>query len=429
MTNKSFILVFISFCLLLSSSACTKSEKKGGKTIISFITFKPDQPEVWNDAVEIFEKENPEIKIKREFAPHSTTAFHDLLTQKLKNKSGDADIFFMDVIWPPEFAEAGWLEPLEGFIGEDEKEQFIEGAIRANTYKGKLYGIPLFTDAGVLYYRKDLLEKYGFAPPSTWENLFDTAREIMAREEKSGRHIFGFSGQFKQYEGIVCNMMEYILTNGGKIIDETAQTPQIADPPSLDAIRFVRDKIINKLSPPGALAYQEQESLDVFIQGKSIFHRNWPYAWEISNDTARSRIAGKVGILSIPHFKGKKSYSTLGGWQLGMNAFSKHKNEAWKFIKFMTGEKIQKKLAIEAGLPPTRKSLYEAPEVLEKNPHFKSMKEVFFSAYPRPVTPFYTSISNILQRCFSKAILSTESDIKKEALRASSDIEKILGKK
>jgi len=118
--KKDLTPLVVFLCLLLIIRACTKTEKNSGITTLRFVTFKPDQPEVWNEAIKMFEKENSDISIKREFAPHSTTAFHDLLAQKLKNRSSDVDVFFMDVIWPPEFAAAGWTEPLDSYI--DEKE-------------------------------------------------------------------------------------------------------------------------------------------------------------------------------------------------------------------------------------------------------------------------------------------------------------------
>jgi multiple sugar transport system substrate-binding protein len=188
----------------------------------------------------------------------------------------------------------------------------------------------------------------------------------------------------------------------------------------------VRKNIIGKAAPIGVLTYQEPESLDVFIQGKAVFHRNWPYAWQVSNDPERSRIAGKVGISKLPHFPGGKSYATLGGWQVGISSYSKNKKAAWEFVKFLTGEKAQKILALKGGRAPTRKDLYEDAEILKSYPHFSDMKEVFITAYPRPVTPLYPAVSNILQRYFSKAISSPDSDLENEAGEASKEIEKII---
>lgn len=419
------------FCLILSLlvmtclalSAC--SQKERDDTIhLRFVTWKPNQPGVWNEIIDIFHQENPDIKIEREIGPHSSTAFHDLLTQKLKNKSSDVDVFFMDVIWPPEFAAAGWAMELDDMFTAEEQQAFLSGTILANTYEGKIYGVPLFIDSGMLFYRKDLLEDYGFTPPLTWEELVLQAERIITGEVRAGKDLVGFSAQFKQYEGLVCNMMEYILSNNGKLIDEKGKS-HIADEKTLEAVRFVRDEIIGKVASKGVLTYQEPESLDLFIQGQAVFMRNWPYAWNVSNNPEKSRIAGKVGIAKLPHFQGGESYATLGGWQLGISNYSKNKDAAWKFIQFLTSKRIQKLYAIKAGKAPTRKALYQDQEVIGANPHFAAMEEVFLTAYPRPRSPLYPAISNILQRYFSRVISDLNSDIKNEAVQTSAEIEKL----
>ena len=200
----------------------------------------------------------------------------------------------------------------------------------------------------------------------------------------------------------------------------------LADKPALDAVRFVRDNIIGKAAPAGVVTYQEPESLDVFLQGKAVFHRNWPYAWEVSNDPERSRIAGSVGISRLPHFKGNRSYSTLGGWQVGISSYSENREAAWTLAKFLTTEKVQKLLAIKSGKAPTRKALYNDSGILKANPHFSDMKDVFLTSYPRPRTPLYPAVSNVLQRYFSKAISDNSIDLKNEAAAASREIEKII---
>jgi multiple sugar transport system substrate-binding protein len=221
-------------------------------------------------------------------------------------------------------------------------------------------------------------------------------------------------------------MMEYILSNNGKILDPETGKTRLAEKPAIEAVKFVRDNIIGKIAPRGVLTYQEPESLDLFIQGKAVFHRNWPYAWEVSNDPKRSTIAGKVGITKLPHFPGGKSYSTLGGWQVGISSYSENKQAAWRFVKFLTSERIQKLLALKAGRAPTRKALYQDAEIIRANPHFSDMKDVFLTAYPRPRSPLYPSVSNVLQRYFSTVISKPDSDIKARAKTAAQEIDKLL---
>jgi multiple sugar transport system substrate-binding protein len=410
--------------LMFLTIGCTKKEDDG-RTTIRFITWKPNQPAVWEEIYTLFETEHPDIHVIREVGPHSSTAFHDLLTQKLKNRSPDVDVFFMDVIWPSEFASAEWALSLDERFPLSEQKKFLNGPILANSYNGKIYGVPLFIDSGILYYRKDLLKRYAFNPPEIWQEMVEQARQIVAKE-RIDREIYGFSGQFKQYEGLVCDMLEYILSNGGKIVNPRTGKCEIAQKPAVDAVRFVRDHIIGGIAPKGVLTYQEPESIALFIQGKAVFHRNWPYAWEVSNNPQRSKIAGMVGITKLPHFPGGKSHATLGGWQLGISRYSKNKEAAWRFVQFLTSEKIQKHLALKSGLAPTRKVLYEDREIIRAYPQFSDMKDVFLTAFPRPRTPLYPAASNVLQHYFHKAISDPTSDIEKEARSASQEIDKIL---
>ncbi|NOX19740.1 MAG: ABC transporter substrate-binding protein [Nitrospirae bacterium] len=423
--RRIFVLLTLTLAIVVGINAC-KARNEQQKTVIHFVTWKPNIPEVWDKIYEIFEKENPDIKIEKQIGPHSSTAFHDMLTQKLKNRSTDVDVFLMDVVWPAEFAASGWAMPLDRFFSPELKKEFLEGPLMANTYKGHIYGLPLFIDAGVLYYRKDLLQKYSLEPPETWDELVSVAQEIVEKERASGNKIYGYSGQFKQYEGLVCDMQEFILSNGGYILEPETNRVAIADPRAVQAVRFVRDNIIGKIAPRGVLTYQEPESLDLFVQGRAVFHRNWPYAWKVSNDPKKSRIAGKVGISVLPHFKGGRSFSTLGGWQVGISAYTPNPEAAWRFASFLASERVQKLIALMAGKAPTRKSLYRDKEILEKNPHFTKMKDVFLNAYPRPRSPLYPSISEVLQRYLSRAISDPDSDVDTLAKEAKEQIEKIL---
>jgi multiple sugar transport system substrate-binding protein len=174
------------------------------------------------------------------------------------------------------------------------------------------------------------------------------------------------------------------------------------------------------------LTYQEPESLALFVQGKAVFLRSWPYAWSISNNPEKSTIAGKVGISKLPHFPGGRSYSTLGGWQAGVSNYSRNKKAAWTFVQFLTSEKAQKILALKAGLAPTRKALYSDPEVLASQPHLARMKDVFVTAYPRPRSPLYPAISDVLQRYFSIAISERDSDPAKEAVEAAKQVDALV---
>lgn len=392
---------------------------------LTFVMWKPSHPELWNRILETFRRETG-IRINVQIGPHSSTASHALVSQKLKNRDPELDVFMMDVVWPAEFAAAGWAENLDKFFATDEKSDFFAGAIDACTFRGGLYGIPFWTSGGLLYYRKDLLEKYGFHSPKTWEELVGQARAIVNGERHRDPAIKGYSGQFKQYEGLVCDMQEFLLSNRGSLLAENAQRSTINSPRNRAAIRFVRDRIIGCVAPRGVLTYEEPESLHLFIQGHAVFLRNWPYAWKIANDPDRSRISGKVEIAVLPHFDGGESVSTLGGWQFAISRFSRRKRLAWQFVEFMTSARVQKLLAIEASQAPARKSVYNDPEVLEKNPHFTQLMKVFENTRPRPKLPLYPLYSAILQQFYQRAIAFPDSSIEELASEADRKVGKLL---
>jgi multiple sugar transport system substrate-binding protein len=391
---------------------------------ITFLTWKPNQPEVWHRLIDSFESAHPDIRIDLQVGPHSSTQYHAIVGQRLKNRDASVDVFFMDVTWPPEFASAQWALQLQTRFGLKAQQAFLSGPIRANTYRGRIYGVPCYLAAGLFYFRTDLLAKYGLQRPMTWNEMLAFGHRIVAGEGDSSLHVY--SAQFKQYEGLVCDMLEFIWSNGGRVLEPATGAVYLDEAAAVDAVTFVRNRIIGAAAPQGALNYEEPESLALFVQGKAVFHRNWPYAWAVANDPAGSRIAGQVGVGMLPAFAEHPSASTLGGWQFGINRWSKHPDDAWRFIEFMTSYESQKILALEAGLAPTRRAVYDDPEVREKMPHLVYFLPAFEKARPRPLSPLYPAISQELQRYFSRAVADPRSDVAALAGATAGRIEKLL---
>jgi multiple sugar transport system substrate-binding protein len=419
------ILVFVG--LLAPTPFIFATDQSEPKAItLKFVTMKPDQVQAWEEAIARFERAFPFIHIEREIAPASSTAYHDLLTQKLKNRDPSMDLFLMDVIWPAEFAAAGWALAIDEQFPATEQAKFLPGPIQAGTYKGHIYGVPSRIDSGMLYYRSDLLDKYGFSPPQTWEELVSQAKTIVEGEKDSQPGLRGYSGQFKQYEGLVCNMLEFVGSHNGTLVSEDGTRSTLASPKTIQAVTFVREQMINQLATPAVLTYQEPESLAIFVQGKAVFHRNWPYAWGFVDDPRYSKVVGNVGVGPLPHFPQGRKVSALGGWLYGMSAYSRHPEETWKFIQFMTSADIQKFFAVKASLAPSRTALYGDREVLETHPQYETFLPVFRTATPRPRTPVYPIISNILQRYFSRVLAFPDTDILTEAQIADRQINRYL---
>lgn len=393
---------------------------------LRFVSWKPDHPRAWDDAIARFQEAHPGISIVREIAPHSSTAYHDLLTQKLKNRDRTVDLFFMDVIWVPEFAAAGWVLPLDDLFPESEQADFLPATIVTGLYQDHVYGVPSRIDAGMLYYRADLLNKYGYEPPRTWTELVEQAEAIVRGEAAVQPTLRGYSAQFKQYEGLVCNMLELVGSHGGSLLRERDGSSTLAAPETLAALRFARDQLMGRVAPRALLTYQEPESLAAFVQGQMVFHRNWPYAWEVVNSRERSKIAGLVGVAPLPGTANHRGIATLGGWLFGISALSAHQREAWAFISFLSSEAIQKHFALAAGIAPSRRALYDDPTLLDAHPHWRNQLTVLQSATPRPRTPVYPALSHILQRFFSRALAYPAIDLAAEAAMADEQITRLL---
>jgi len=399
--------------LIIINCAKADRDKKDVVTIIFKHGKIAGDPEPFRQLLERFEKENPGIKIKDETLPASTDEQHQFYVINLEGKSSDFDVLSMDVIWVPEFARAGWLRDLSHLLSEKERDEFFEGPMQAVSYKGRVYAIPWYIDAGVLYYRKDLLQKYGFKPPETWQELVKIAQHIISREKR----LYGFIWQGKQYEGLVCNALEYFWSNGGDILKDGKVV--IDSPENIEALSFMRDLIAKyKITPPLVTTATEEPTRHIFGSGRAVFMRNWPYAWNIFEKDG-SPVKGKVGVAPMPSFPKGRSASTLGGWQLGINRYSRHPEAAERFVKFLTSGEAQKTLALTIGYKPTRKSLYKDRDLIEKQPFIVGLYEVFLNARPRPVSPYYMMMSQVLQPELSAAIagIKTPDEALKSARR------------
>src|SRR5918998_327527 len=351
--------------------------------------------------IDKFNKQS-DFKIKHREMPADTGQYFDKLRTQFQAGGGDIDIIVGDVIWPAQFAVNGWVSDLTDRFKDS--DQFLPGPMQASTYEGKIYAVPWYTDAGLLYSRVDLLEKAGFSgPPQTWEELQEMANKVMQDEGIPNGFVF----QGAEYEGGVCNGLEYIRTHGGDVLDPNDPSKVIIDSPeSATGLATWRSMIEDGVSPQAVLQYQEDPSYGAFLRGDAVFLRNWPYMYAISGDPEQSDIKPEQVVVSeIPVSEGNPSSSTLGGWNFFINATSDKQEEAWEFIKFMSSEEQQKRNALEGARNPTRRSLYEDQEILNKIPVARLGKEAIIeNAEPRPVSPVYSDMSLEMAEQFNAAL-------------------------
>ncbi len=349
----------------------------------------------WKEIIDQFEKEHPDIKIKYISGPWSTDERQNMYIRSFL--AGDPiEIVYMDVTWTAKFAENRWIVPLDHLFKQIDYQDFIHSTVQAGMYKGKLYRIPVRADVGVLYYRKDLIKN----PPKTWNDLLKICDRF---KSLSDMYCIVFQGM--QYEGLTCNFLEYLWGAGGEIIKNGKVV--LEKEPTVEALQFMKILIDKNFAPKSVLTFQEQHSLSFFAEGKSLFMRNWPYAWLLLNKE-NSKLKGKVGIIPVVHKEGEQSAGTLGGWGLGIASSTAHKKEAWEFIKFATSKKAQKILHFKRGGVPSRKSLFFDKEILQKNPHYPQLYRILLNAKSRPVHPDYPRISDTIQKNVSAVLTGIE---------------------
>jgi trehalose/maltose transport system substrate-binding protein len=343
--------------------------------------------------------------------PNDASATLQQFQQYWAAKSPDIDVYMVDVIWQ------GILAPhavdMKKYYNEAELKEFFPRIIENNTVGGKLASIPWFTDAGILYYRKDLLEKYGYKePPQTWDELTEMAKKIQEGERGAGKGDFhGFVFQGKASESVTCNAIEWIYSfNGGSIVEPDKKVT-INNPNAIKALETAKGWV-GTISPKGVTTYGEEEARNVWQAGNAAFMRNWPYAYALGNDP-KSAIAGKFDVTVLP--KGGadgKNAACLGGWQLMVSAYSKAPDAAADLVKYLASSESQKKRAIELTQLPTLPALYSDPQVLEKNPYWKNMLDVLANAVARPSTVTgadYNQLSTAFFQSVNKVLTGGES--------------------
>lgn len=336
--------------------------------------------------------------------PSSTTDQFSQYRLWLASGNTDIDVYQVDVIWAPQLADQ--LVDLTAAMA-DRVDQHFPSIIESQTVDGKLVAMPLFTDAPALYYRSDLLEKHGASVPTTWQELTDTAQMIQAAEREEGAsELWGFVWQGNAYEGLTCDALEWVKSSGGGQIVEADGTISINNENAAAAIDLAASWV-GTISPPGVLAYGEEEARGVWQTGNAVFMRNWPYAYGLSGGED-SAVAGKFDVTTLPSGgEGNTSAATLGGWNLAVSTYSEDQEAAIELVRWLTSEEMQKYRAIRLASLPTVVSLYDDAEIAEAQPIIPRWKDVFLNAVPRPSGPtqvkynevsslFWTAVHNTL---------------------------------
>lgn len=384
--------------------------------------------------VQAFMDANPNIDVQIVLAPQSATDILGVIQQDMAAKSSDIDVYQYDTIWPGILADN--LVDLTPAIKSSniDTSVYYPRLFNNDNVGGKQVGMPWFTDAGILYYRTDLLKKYGFDhPPATLTEMASMAATIQAGERKGGNADFwGFVFQGNAYEGLTCDALEWQYSNGGGLIVEPDGTIDVNNPKAIAAIDQAA-KWIGTIAPPGVTSYQEEDARGVFQAGNAAFMRNWPYAYILgqggADGTASTKVKGLFDVEPLPAGDAGHGAAALGGWQLGVSAYSQHIPEAEKLIFFLTNPEQEKWRALNESELPTVKAAYSDPDIAKQIPFIAKLVPVFENASPRPSTVTGAKYNDVSVAYFNAVhdVLTGKTDAKTSFANLAIKLKGILG--
>jgi len=335
----------------------------------------------WNSA-------NPNEKVEFRELSESADEQRAAMVQRGQSKSGEFTVMSVDVVWTAEFAANGWLEelPADKFATTG----YLQAAVDSATYFNKLYAMPSTSDGAMLYYRKDLLEKAGVQPPTTWDEMKAACDKVLPGQ--SGMSCY--AGQHQKYEGLTCNFAEAVNSAGGAILDDAGK-PVVNSPEAVSGLQWMVDGFKTGLIPKEAITWKEEESRQAFESSKILFLRNWPYVYNLASKSS-SKIAGKFAVAPLPGKTGP-GVSTLGGHSFGISKFATNKGTAMKFVNWMQTKENQTKRLEKSSLAPVLEELYDDAALQAKFGYLKTLGDSIRTAKPRPKAVKYNDVSLAIQ--------------------------------
>jgi multiple sugar transport system substrate-binding protein len=396
------LVVGLSGCGTKTSEEPAKTGAFDGKGAITLATGK-DTSGYLEGALKTWNQNHPNEQARLVELPESADQQRQQMIQNAQTKSDAYTILNTDVVWTAEFAANGWIEQLP----EDQfaLDKMLKGATDTAKYFGKLYAAPYLTDAGLLYYRKDLLDAAGIsAPPKTWDELKAACQKVLPSSGGAGC----YAGQFEKYEGLTCNFSEAVDSAGGQVVDDSGK-PVVDSDKAKQGLDFLVKSYQDGTIPKDAITYKEEEGRRAFQDGKLIFHRQWPYQYAKANATdGSSKVAGKFAVAPLPGLTGPGK-ATLGGHNLAISKFAKNKGTALEFIKFLTSEAEEKVHLQKTSEAPVYAALYDDADLVKQFPYLPTLKEAVNTAVPRPKVVKYGDATTAIQEAAYAALSGTKS--------------------
>jgi multiple sugar transport system substrate-binding protein len=381
---------------------------KGAKGNVTYCTGKDTTGETkeWSKRFnEKYASQGLSVKIV-EF-PASADEQRNQFVQRQEAKAGDCDVFRSDVIWTAEFASQGWLYDLTPYV-DTIKDRFIPSSLETATFEGKVWGVPSYTNAALLYYRKDKAAQ----APATWQELYRQAGS-------QGGIVF----QGAAYEGLTCDWLELAYAAGGEVLSEDGKKAVIDSPENVEATKLMAEAVKSGAAPKGVVNYMEPESLAAWQTGKPAYMRNWPYAYALSQDT--DKLKGKFAVSTLPSYEGGGRAAILGGGNSVISVYSKNAGGALAVVDFLATQDWQTTLTARFSQASPLKATWDQPEVQKAIPFHAELRRAIEGARARPVSPVYPQISQAIYKNVNQA-LTGQTSAEDAMKQAQADIEKAL---
>lgn len=410
------LLLLLMLCLALtgcrpespsSEVATTGSQTVSTKSPVRLRVFaggRNQRPDLMRQRFDRFEQLNPGLRIELETGGATSDLQRQYLSTVLNARDSSLDLFLVDVVSVWQYADAGWLEPLEPWLpeGNDPLREVLPAYAQVNRVRGRVMALPAMADAMFLYYRRDLLEKYALSPPETWQALTQVVQTIRAGE--SDPTLQGLSIQAAPVEGTVCTFLLPYWSQGKHFNDASGKL-------TLDVAAAARGlNFWLQLKRQGILKRNVAEvttpmTVNEFKAGQVLFGISWGFAWSTFQSSPDSKVKDRVGVMPLPAHEGGRQVTCMGGWQWGVSAFSAHKAEAARLAAFLSSRETSRFLAAEGSLLPIYADLYTDAEVVTRVPWFAQAAPVVEGGMARPLSSRYPQVSDIV-RVNTNAVLA-----------------------
>jgi len=420
------------FLLLMLLGGCQKAtnDRDSKTSAVTFIGWGPATLRELSADQNVIDRFTRETGIRVDFiaGPESMTDRLDLYRRYFARKSATPDVYYMDIVWPAVIADdVADLTPLFGA----EAKQLLQPLVLADTIDGKLTSIPFNTEIGLLYFRADLLTKYGYRhPPATWDELEKMSERIQAGERAAGRRDFwGYVWQGAAYEGLTCNALEWQASYGGGRIIEPSKVISVNNPQTIQALKKVKSWI-GKISPSSVVAFKEQDSRNVWNAGNAAFARDWIWR-QYKGELLEPSLKDKIGIALLPAGPAGRA-GTLGGQSLAISKYSAHPQEAAALVKFLTSHDTQMNLWSMHAMLSTRRDFYEDPRNLQQRPQIEQLwKDLENAAVSRPSAAAGKKYDDVSRAYFTSvhSVLAGEVEADKAMAELELKLEQITGMK